>query len=54
MGTLASNGSISASSEPMLCDNIKRNLNIKRLVINRVHTDIEITNNTKMYQVYFY
>ena len=38
----------------MLCDNIKPNLNIKRLVINTVNADIEITNKIKMNQVYFY
>ena len=31
----------------MLCDNIKPNLNMERLVIARVHTDIKITNNIK-------
>ena len=32
----------------MLCDDIKPNLNISRLVIESVHTDIKITNSTKI------
>ena len=38
----------------MLCDNIKPNLNIKKLVIDREHTDIKITNNINTNQLYFY
>ena len=38
----------------MLCDNIKPNLNIQRPVIDRVNTDIKITNNIKTNQPYFY
>ena len=29
----------------MLCDNIKPNLNILRLVLDRVHTDTKVNNN---------
>ena len=32
----------------MLCDNIKPNLNISRLVIDGLHTNIKFTNNIKM------
>ena len=32
----------------MLCDNILPNLNISRLVLDRVHADIKITNDVKM------
>ena len=32
----------------MLCDNIQPKLNISMLVTGRVHTDIKLTNNTKM------
>ena len=38
----------------MLCDTIKLNLNMQRLVIDRVHTDIKITNNIKTNKPYFY
>ena len=36
----------------MLCVNIYPNLNISGLVIDRVNTDIKISNNTKMNCVY--
>ena len=42
MGTLARNGSTSVSSKPMLCDDTQPNLNISRLVIDRVHIDVKI------------
>ena len=42
MGTLARNGSTSASSKPMLCDDTQPNLNISRLVIDRVHIVVKI------------
>ena len=33
------------------CDNILPNLNISRLVIGRLYTDVKITNNTKMIHI---
>ena len=38
----------------MLCDNTKSNLNIQKLVIDRIHIDIKITKNIKINQAYFY
>ena len=35
----------------MLCDNILPNLNISRLVIDRLYTDVKITYNTKMIHI---
>ena len=35
----------------MLCDNILPNLNISRLVIGRLYTDVKITYNTKMIHI---
>ena len=35
----------------MLCDNILPNLNISRLVIGRLVTDVKTTYNTKMIQI---
>ena len=37
----------------MLCDNIKPNLNILRLVLDRVHTDIKINNSNKTNHFYY-
>ena len=35
----------------MLCDNILPNLNISRLVIDRLYTDVKITYSTKMIHI---
>ena len=35
----------------MLCDNILPNLNMSRLVIDRLYTDVKITYNTKMIHI---
>ena len=35
----------------MLCDNILPNLNISRLVIDRLYADVKITYNTKMIHI---
>ena len=35
----------------MLCGNILRNLNISRLVIDRLYTGVKITYNTKMIHI---
>ena len=35
----------------MLCDNILPNLNISRLVIDRLYTDVKVTYNTKMIHI---
>ena len=51
MGTLARNGLILTSSLPNLCDNILPTLNILRLVIDRLYTDVKITYSTKMIQI---
>ena len=37
----------------MLCDNMKPNLNILRLVLDRVHTDIKINNSIKTNYLYY-
>ena len=36
----------------MLCYNIKPNLNILRLVLDRLHTDIKINNSIKTHHLY--
>ena len=37
----------------MLCGNIKPNLSILKLVLDRVHTDIKINNNIKTNHLYY-
>ena len=38
----------------MLCDNILPHINISRLVIDRLYTDVKITHNTKMIHITVY